>query len=88
MTFQKILRTQQGSKTNFSCQVMSSYGQCSMEKLASDLLLRLKFVKLELLSTSLIDFLHGKLGELRSRWINNTVNYSQQKHFTNLLHIL
>ena len=27
----------------------------------------LKFVKLEILSTSFIDFLHDKLGELRSR---------------------
>ena len=37
----------------------------SMEKLAGDLLLGLKFVKLEILSTSFIDFLYGKLGELR-----------------------
>ena len=37
-----------------------------MEKLAGDLLLGLKFVKLELLSTSLY-FLYGKLGELRLR---------------------
>ena len=33
------------SKANFSCQGMSSYGWCSMEKLAGDLLLGLKFVK-------------------------------------------
>ena len=46
---------------------MSSYGQCSMEKLAGDLLLGLKFVKLEILSTSFIDFLYEVLGELRSR---------------------
>ena len=38
-----------------------------MEKLAGDLLLGLKFVKLEILSTSSIDFLYDKLGELRSR---------------------
>ena len=38
-----------------------------MEKLAGDLLLELKFVKLEILSTSFIDFLYDKLGELRSR---------------------
>ena len=38
----------------------------SMEKLAGDLLLGLKFVKLEILSTSFIDFLCVKLGELRS----------------------
>ena len=38
-----------------------------MEKLAGDLLLGLKFVKLEILSTSFIDFLYNKLGELRLR---------------------
>ena len=38
-----------------------------MEKFAGDLLLGLKFVKLEILSTSFIDFLYDKLGELRSR---------------------
>ena len=38
-----------------------------MEKLAGDLLLGLKFVKLEILSTSFIDFLYEVLGELRSR---------------------
>ena len=38
-----------------------------MEKLAGDLLLGLKFVKLEILSTSFIDFLYEELGELRSR---------------------
>ena len=38
-----------------------------MEKLAGDLLLGLKFVRLEILSTKLIDFLYDKLGELRSR---------------------
>ena len=41
--------------------------QCSMEKLAGDLLLGLKFVRLEILSTSFIDFLYEELGELRSR---------------------
>ena len=40
--------------------------QCSMEKLAGDLLLGLKIVKLEILSTSFIDFLYNKLGESRS----------------------
>ena len=38
-----------------------------MEKLAGDLVLGLKFVKLEILSTSFIDFLYDELGELRSR---------------------
>ena len=61
---------QQWSKANFSCQVMSSYGQCSVEKLAGDLLLGLKFVKLEILSTSFIDFLYEMLGELRPEWVN------------------
>ena len=37
-----------------------------MQKLAGDLLLGPKFVKLEILSTSFIDFLHDKLRELRS----------------------
>ena len=46
---------------------MNSYGQYSMEKSAGNLLLGLKFVKLEILSTSSIDFLYGKLGELRAR---------------------
>ena len=46
---------------------MNSYEKCSMEKLAGDLLLGLKFVKLEILSTSLTDFLYEELGELRSR---------------------
>ena len=39
-----------------------------MEKLAGDLLLGLKFVRLEILSTSFIDFLYEELGELKSRW--------------------
>ena len=38
-----------------------------MEKLAGDLLLKLKFVKLEILPTSFIDFLYEGLGELRLR---------------------
>ena len=38
-----------------------------MEKLTDDLLLGLKFVfKLEILSTSFIDFIYDKLGDLRS----------------------
>ena len=41
--------------------------KCSMEKLAGDLLLELKFVDLEILSTSFIYFLTEELGELRSR---------------------
>ena len=48
--------------------LLSSYEklwECSMEKLAGDLLLGHKFVKLEILSTSFIDFLYDKLGELR-----------------------
>ena len=55
------------SKANFSCQVMGSYGWYSMEKSTGDLLLGLKFVRLEILSTLLIDFLYENLGELRSR---------------------
>ena len=47
--------------------LLSSYGQCSMEKLAGDLSLGLKFVKLEILSTSFMDFLYGELGEFKSR---------------------
>ena len=38
-----------------------------MEKLVVDLLLGLKFVGLEILSTSFTDFLYEELGELRSR---------------------
>ena len=38
-----------------------------MEKLEGDLLLELKFVKLETLSTSFIDLFYEELGELRSR---------------------
>ena len=38
-----------------------------MEKLAGDLLLGLKFVKLEILSTLLIDFLYDKLEEFKVR---------------------
>ena len=38
-----------------------------MEKLAGDLLLGQRFVRLEILSTSFTDFLYGKLGELSSR---------------------
>ena len=41
---------------------MVQYGE-----IGSDLLLGLKFVKLEILSTSFIDFLFEELGELRSR---------------------
>ena len=48
---------------------MSSYGQCSMNKMTGDLLLGLNFVKLKILSTSIIDFLYDKLGELRSRFL-------------------
>ena len=54
------------SKTKFSCQVIRSYVKCSMEKLIGDLLSGLKFVRLQILSTSFIDFLYDKLGELRS----------------------
>ena len=38
-----------------------------MEELVGDLLLGLKFVKLEILSTLFIDFLYDKLGELKLR---------------------
>ena len=38
-----------------------------MEKLAGGLLLELKFARLEILSTSFIDFLHEELGDLRAR---------------------
>ena len=44
-------------------------GWCSMEKLAGDLLLELKFVRLEIISTSFIDFLYEDLEELRSRYL-------------------
>ena len=54
-----------------------------MEKLAGDLLLGLKFVKLEILLTSFIAFLYEELGELRSRSlglkrlkVNKAVSYS------------
>ena len=36
-----------------------------MEKLTGDLLLGLTFVKLEIISTSFIDFLYDELGEFR-----------------------
>ena len=38
----------------------------SMENLAGDLLLGLKFVKLSILPTMFVHFVHGRLGELRS----------------------
>ena len=38
-----------------------------MEKLAGDLLLGLKFVKLEILSKSFIDFLYDKLGKYKDQ---------------------
>ena len=44
-------------------------GTYSMEKLAGDLLLGLKFVKLDILSISFINFLQIKLGESRSRYL-------------------
>ena len=50
--------------------LLSSYQQLwvvQYGEIAGDLLLGLKFVKPEILSTSFIDFLHDKLGELRSR---------------------
>ena len=50
--------------------LLSSYKQLwvvQYEEIGSDLLLGLKFVKLEILSTSFIDFLFEELGELRSR---------------------
>ena len=55
-----------------------------MKKLAGDLLLGLKFVRLEILSTSFLDFLYEELGELRLglKGLNNIqyeVNYSS--HF-------
>ena len=40
-----------------------------MKKMTGDLLLGLNFVKLKILSTSIIDFLYDKLGELRSRFL-------------------
>ena len=40
-----------------------------LEKLAGDLLLELKFVRLEVLLTSFIDFLYEELGELRSKYL-------------------
>ena len=55
-----------------------------MKKLAGDLLLGLKFVRVEILSTSFLDFLYEELGELRLglKGLNNIqyeVNYSS--HF-------
>ena len=50
--------------------LLSSYEQLwvvQLEKLAGDLLLELKFVRLEVLLTSFIDFLYEELGELRSK---------------------
>ena len=44
-------------------------GSAVMEKLAGDLLLGLKFLRLEILPTSFIDFLYEGLGELRSRYL-------------------
>ena len=44
-----------------------------MEKLAGDLLLGPKFVKLEILSTLLRDFLDKKLGELSGKIILNAL---------------
>ena len=60
-TLLTLIKGQQLSKANFSCYVLSSYGQCSVKKLAGDLLLGLKFVKLEIISTSFIDFLYDKM---------------------------
>ena len=50
-----------------------------METLAGDLLLGLQFVTLEILSTSFIDFLYGKLGELRSGLIDEQPSLSRYK---------
>ena len=44
-------------------------GSAVMEKLAGDLLLGLKFLRLEILPTSFIDFLYEGLEELRSRYL-------------------
>ena len=44
-----------------------------MEKLVGDLLLGPKFVKLEILSTVLINFLDNKLGELSGKIILNAL---------------
>ena len=41
-------------QSNFSCRVMRSYVWYSMEKLAGDLLLELKSVKLEIIATSIL----------------------------------
>ena len=41
----------------------------SMENLAGDLLLGLKFVKLSILPTMFIHFVQGRLGELRSGYL-------------------
>ena len=56
-------------------------GQCSMEKSSGDLLLGLKLLKLEILSTSFIDFLYGTLGELRSwTWASHSIIYNKPYH--------
>ena len=47
-----------------------------MEKLADNLLVGLMFVKLEILSTSFIDFLYDNLGELgQDLWVKWIKNY-------------
>ena len=52
-----------------------------MEKLAGDLLLGLKFVKLEILSTSFIDFLYDELGELsQDLWVWATFTQFISQH--------
>ena len=81
------LEAQQWSKANFSCQVISSYGWYSMEKLAGDLLLEPEF-SLGILSTSFIDFLYGKLGELRSSSLSleESLVFSWKVDFTFSLH--
>ena len=56
------------SNENLSFQFISSYVGYSMESLAGDLLLGLKFVQLPILPTLFIQFGQGRLGELRSEY--------------------
>ena len=52
----KVLSPKSWSKANFSFQFIASYMLYTMEKLAGDLLLGLKFVKLSILPTLFIQF--------------------------------
>ena len=57
------------SNANFSFQFTASYVWYSMENLACDLLLGLKFVKLPILPTLFIYFVQGRLWELKDQQV-------------------